>query len=194
MVVPERDYSRSSSVAVVPSSAFFVDSGFSLTSLAHLTTKTLKPPRSWCHYNPLHCFAPRLYLHMPVIYKHAPLPKLLSMSSTSNQTPVAPGGLLIPCGVDICPMTLGLFEAFYKTKDGKMEETAFARRFKTTLIIDNTPVTYYDTIAYLMSQSQSIMANNPEEQAACLQLIATCEEMLRIARKSPYSRLSPQRY
>lgn len=108
------------------------------------------------------------------------------MSSTSNQALVAPGGLVIPRGIDICSVTLGLFEAFYRTKHGKMEEMAFALRFNTKLIIDNKPVTYYDTIAYLIDQCQSIMAKKPEEEAACLQLIESCEEMLHIANE-PFS-------
>ena len=114
-----------------------------------------------------------------------PLPKPLVMSSTSNQTLVAPGGLVIPRGIDTCSVTLGLFEAFYKTKHGKMEETVFALRFNTKLIIDNKPFTYYDTITYLINQCQSIMAKKPEEEAACLQLIEACEEMLHIASKKP---------
>ncbi|KAE9379024.1 hypothetical protein N431DRAFT_460329 [Stipitochalara longipes BDJ] len=102
------------------------------------------------------------------------------MSSQSSLA-VLPGGFHIPPGIELNSITLGLFEIFDKTKQGKIEETELALRFKTKLVVDKKTVTCYDNVEYLISRCQSIMAENPKEQASCTPLIKACEEMRRIA-------------
>ena len=103
------------------------------------------------------------------------------MPSASDANLVVVGGLHIPHGIEVCTITIGLLNAFEKTKSGKMEQTVFAARFRTRSMVDNEVVTYYDTIKSLHCQCGSIMVQRPEEQGRCLLLRETCEDILRLA-------------
>jgi hypothetical protein len=80
-------------------------------------------------------------------------------------------------GIDLSPMTRGLLEIYYKTKLGQMEESVFARRLA---VLDKVSS---NIVENLISQCRAIMGQDPEEKAACLHVIESCEDMVRIASK-----------